>query len=522
MQPSDPNPSLLALQILAAQTSDGVVITGDDGVIRFVNPAAVEMLQRPSGELIGRRFEYFTDAPEGSRFDVVGAGGRQLIAERRSIPIEWQGEPATMTLLRDITDRKTAEQLRARLIHSDKLASIGQLCAGVAHEINNPATYVMANLTVMGEHCEVFDRAIEHFIHAAAEGERGNRAYMGIVAEYGLPERLQEIRAMLAESTTGMERIRGIASHLRAFSRIDRDVVERVDLNEVVQTACRLTRNEVRHRARLIQSLGPIPHILGDRGKLSQVLINLILNAVQAIEAGRAEENRIEIETARVGGEVTISVKDTGSGIPQDIQQRIFEPFFTTKPEDQGTGLGLSLSVELVETHGGRIEVSSRVGQGSRFTVSLPIDSHLIPQEAGSDTGELAGGRRLAHRILLVDDDSLVRRAIHRMLDDEYEVAAFSSAREALDHLHRDASFAVVLCDLMMPEMDGPGFYGKLATAYPHLDKRVLFISGGVFAPHVKEFLARTGLPVLEKPMSREKLIRTIDRIVKPIYPAEP
>ena len=211
------------------------------------------------------------------------------------------------------------------------------------------------------------------------------------------------MESALGDASEGMQRIRAVVRDLRTFSRMDDEAMEAVPLNEVVLAACNLARHEIRYRAELITTLGDVPHVRGNRGRLGQVLMNLLVNAAQAIPEGSEDPQHIRIATRREGGRAVLSVEDSGPGVPDQLKSRIFEPFFTTKPPEIGTGLGLSLVAEIVRRHEGTIEVG--VGQygGARFEIGLPLFEAGRARSAESSQRETPAPARA--RILLIDDD---------------------------------------------------------------------------------------------------------------------
>jgi CheY-like chemotaxis protein len=207
---------------------------------------------------------------------------------------------------------------------------------------------------------------------------------------------------------------------------------------------------------------------------------------------------------------VFLVVEDTGKGIPTEIKDKIFEPFFTTKPRGTGTGLGLSLSAEIIRQHGGSITVESSAGRGSRFEVRLPTDTGLIPRQI--NTPIMRHVERRKRRIMVIDDEPLLLTACRRMLEPHHEVRLAHDGGEALAILEEDQDFDVLLCDLMMPGVDGAKFYHTLRSQAPELVPRVLFTSGGAVTQQIKEFADQLGPNLLEKPFTSEQLLEAVER----------
>lgn len=274
----------------------------------------------------------------------------------------------------------------AQRLQQDKLVSLGRLAASVSHEINNPLAFVSSNLEVMGQYIERFLILLNAY--------RGFRKEM---SDYASPEvimpvkkierdvdadfLLKDIDELVGETCDGVRRIRDIVDSLKRFARVDRGEWEPVDLNGEIEATLRIAAAQIKRKGRLKTELRDIPHVRCYPGQLSQVILNLVINATQAIE----DRGEIRVETKCEGDGITVSVSDDGTGIPPDIQARLFEPFFTTKPADQGTGLGLAISKDIIEKHGGSISVESEPGQGSTFTIWLPVEERS--QEEGAVTG---------------------------------------------------------------------------------------------------------------------------------------
>ena len=258
------------------------------------------------------------------------------------------GAAAALSLARE---RHAAEQERVRLeeqlLLADRMACMGTLAAGVAHEINNPLTYVLSNVELVQQR---------------------------LARSSGDPAALRELCAgALEEAREGAERVRRIVRQLRLFTRVEDEGVTPVSARAVLELAVAMAGPELRHRARLRWELPQVPAVMADEGRLGQVLLNLVVNAAQAIPEGNVEGNEIHLFTARApDGRVVIGVHDSGPGIPAEVLPRIFDPFFTTKEVGKGTGLGLSISYKIAESHGGKLQVQSRPGAGTRFTLLLP------------------------------------------------------------------------------------------------------------------------------------------------------
>jgi signal transduction histidine kinase len=271
-----------------------------------------------------------------------------------------------------------AEQLestRRQLLQSEKMASIGQLSAGIAHEINNPVGFVASNLAALERYLDDLFSIVD-----ACSAEPGAPAEQRLAEVRGLMQRLEydyvkeDVLDLLAESKEGVERVRQIVADMKGFSHAGASGWQWADLHGGLDSTLNIARSTFKHHCTLVKRYGELPQIHCIPSQLNQVFMNLVVNAAQAIEGS----GEITVTTARVGGDsVRVSIADTGKGISPEGLRRLFEPFYTTKPVGEGTGLGLTLSREIVQRHRGQIEVSSELGKGTVFTVTLPIDPVL-------------------------------------------------------------------------------------------------------------------------------------------------
>jgi signal transduction histidine kinase len=262
------------------------------------------------------------------------------------------------------------KESQALIIRREKLASIGQLAAGMAHEINNPLGFMKSNSSALGH----FVKRIEAFLGSMRDGEKQSLA--DARAAYDIDYILEGLGKILEDLDEGFRRISEIVQNLRAFSRIDAgDALAQFDVNAGIQKTMIVAQNELKYSADVSLKLETLPLVECNEGEILQVFLNIVVNAAQAIKAeGRAEKGKIEIRTGTQGDMVWIEVGDDGPGISREDQQKIFDPFFTTKPVGQGTGLGLSISYDIIEyTHGGSLTVRSEVGKGACFRIELPV-----------------------------------------------------------------------------------------------------------------------------------------------------
>lgn len=285
------------------------------------------------------------------------------------------------------------KDVQMQLIQSEKLASIGQLAAGVAHEINNPLAYVNANLNSLKRYTDHLFRYVEG-IESLREMLEGDPEIQQRLAALGQPLDLPflktDIVEIIDESTDGMRRVKQIVQELKTFSRMDDANTDEVDLHECLTGALKMVGHELKHKADIVEEYGEVPLVECVPAQIGQVFLNLLINAAQAIRYW----GTITVSTGTTDdGMVRVTVRDTGVGMSEEDQKRIFEPFYTTKPVGQGTGLGLAVSFNIVNRHGGRIEVESEVDKGTAFTVCLPVRYPRKNRNGGQgETGETTHG----------------------------------------------------------------------------------------------------------------------------------
>ena len=256
------------------------------------------------------------------------------------------------------------EQANKQLLQSEKLAAIGQLAAGVAHEINNPVGYVYSNLQTLENYLNDLFRLTDA-IDTAASLEDLRQIRHNIDYNY----LREDLKDLLSESREGIERVKTIISAMKDFSHIEEEEFKQADLHRGIETTLNVVNNELKYKAEVVRDFGELPHVECIASQINQVIMNLLVNAAHAIE----DFGKITIRTRHQGDTVTLEVEDTGKGIASEHLNRIFEPFFTTKGIGKGTGLGLSLSFNIIKKHNGEIEVHSEPGQGTRFRITLPV-----------------------------------------------------------------------------------------------------------------------------------------------------
>lgn len=397
--------------------------------------------------------------------------------------------PAIERELREAALRAERKKLQEQLLISDRMASMGTLAAGVAHEINNPLASVMANLDL------------------------ATRDLAEISQKLGLATELAEVTEGVGDARDGLERIRSIVRDLKIFSRSEEEVTGPVDLARVLHSTLRMAWNEIRHRARLVKSFERAGYVQATESRLGQVFLNLVINAAQAIEEGHSDDHEIRVSASTAAdGFICVAVSDTGPGMEPRVVEHLFTPFFTTKPVGVGTGLGLSICHRIVTGFGGRIEVETCPGRGTTFRVWLPPAKDEVPTRTTNGARRPTSGKR--GRVLVIDDEVMVAKAIQRVLSLEHEVVALEQAALALEKIKSGERFDVILCDLMMPQMTGMDLHAELSRFDPELAGRVIFLTGGAFTVAARAFLAEVENQRVEKPFDTQHLRALVnDRI---------
>jgi signal transduction histidine kinase len=350
--------------------SEMVFVADHEGRLVRVNRAFAKLLGARPHELAGRRLSDLLAGHPDRWWSLPGDGLVELEDPVFDTLFEISSTRLGDRLVRVARDVGEQRRLYARLVQADKLAAVGVLASGVAHEINNPTAFVSSNLTELRRYLAAYEGAVTELADVAAKAGQAGRAN-AVTARGDVAFARREAQAAVAESLAGMERIRQIVSNLRSVARRDQagEPAAPVELGEVIQTVVRTAASELRSASARVELQGPA-WVLGHRGELVDVVLNLVVNAVQARDDGRA--NRISVELRRDGPWAEVRVNDTGKGIAPAHMKRLFEPFFTTKAPGEGTGLGLSLARKIVLAHGGTIDVTSELGVGSSFVVRVP------------------------------------------------------------------------------------------------------------------------------------------------------
>jgi CheY-like chemotaxis protein/two-component sensor histidine kinase len=325
----------------------------------------------------------------------------------------------------------------------------------------------------------------------------------------GALERLEE---RLRDATVGAERVRAIVRDLRVLSRVDEQPLRPVDVHAALEASLAIAHNEIRHRARLVRDLAPVAKVMADEGRLTQVFINLLVNAAHAIPEGDAEKHEIRVVTRADSRTVSIEVHDTGTGIAPEALPRIFDPFFTTKAVGSGTGLGLAICHAIVTALGGRIEIESTPGRSTTARVVLPAASPTAEEPTDGHRNDRPKGKRGA--VLVIDDEPLIVKVVAEVLAPEHDIACETSGEAALARIRTGERFDAIVCDLMMPQLTGMALHEILQEIAPAQAQAMLFLTGGAFTARARAFLERVPGTTLEKPFDAEMLRVRVRRIV--------
>jgi PAS domain S-box-containing protein len=478
---------------LVENAPDGIVVSRD-GIILYANRAAATLLghddlsqlvgkpmtflDRKSVEIMRQRIEHM--AATGERlvpreYPARRRDGTEITAEIASAIIEYDGKPAVLAYCRDVTDRT---RLRAQLAHADRLAALGTMAAGVAHEINNP-------LAFMGLAAEALSRRV-----TATEG------------------------ALVKEIRAGVDRIAAIVRDLRSFGRSDEVTPGPMNVGTAIAAAERMVHHEVRPRGTLVKDFGELPLVVGAPRRIEQVFVNLFLNAAHAL--GDRVDGRIVVRAQVTDDRVAISVEDDGCGIRPEYMASIFEPFFTTRANAGGTGLGLSICRDIAVRAGGDLVATSTVGKGTTMTVTLlratGDRAELRPSAPPSvppPTTPVAGKKR----VLIVDDETAIVRLLSESLETMADVVGETVPGRALDLILGEPGFDAIVCDVMMPGLTGVDLHERVTRDRPELASRFVFMCGGTYTARARDHLERVTNPRLDKPFRISQLIAAIERV---------
>lgn len=497
-----------------------LIIRLSDQQIIYASPGAEHLLSMPYGTLMAHRLRRLLPSAEERQeillmmgrgeeinlreLNVIRGDGEALPAALSARRVLYGGEPAMVMGLYDLTERRKAEahiaQQEAALQQSEKMAALGGLLAGVAHELNNPLSVVVGQATLLSE---------------------------------GAPDSKTLSRAQAIFKAA--DRCTRIVKSFLAIARRKPPERRPLNVNTSLQAALDLLGYQFRNANLVVTThLAPnLPNVMGDSDQLTQVFMNLALNAAQAMHEW-PKERTLTIATEQKGSDVRITFRDTGPGVHPDLHQKVFEPFFSTKGPQGGTGVGLSLCLNIVEGHGGSLTLDETPGGGATFLISLPINvpsaeqtaeteveaeerseavTSALPSPSSAARASRAPRTSPALKILVVDDEPELAQTLADLLAPlGHRVTLASDGREALDILATTPHDAII-SDLRMPRLDGPTLYKELQKTKPTYCDRILYVTGDTLSTHVQEFLRTHDVPVIEKPYKIRDIKRALARL---------
>ncbi|MFC1477324.1 PAS domain S-box protein [candidate division KSB1 bacterium] len=498
------------------QSQNSIMITDIKGNIEYVNQKFLDVTGYTKEEVAGENLRFLKSGDlspeESTQFWETITSGNEWQGEfhNRSKSGEMFWEFASISPIRnergdithfavikeDITERKKMEQM---VIHSEKMASIGTLAAGIAHEINNPVGYIKGNLHTMQKYLERFVSYNMEVIQSLSKSKHEHTSslhdhVLRLNLEHGIDFVIKDIRDAISESLEGTESIKRIISDLRIFSRLEKSDIRLADINEAIKKTLNIVENELKQKAKIELILGNIPEIECDIYKISQVFLNLLVNAAQAID----ERGTITIKSWESRNYVVIQFSDSGSGIPKEVIGKVFDAFFTTKDPGKGTGLGLSIAYKIIQNHKGTVDVVSEEGQGTTFTIKLPKKGDVVSQR----------------KILIVDDDQSTRKILTRFVqlyDATIMIKAAKDGFEAADILNTFEP-GVVLLDINMPGINGLDVCRRIMTGKLKETTKVIVVTGiGEKGLRNKSFQAGA-FGFIKKPLKSESLFKVLDK----------
>lgn len=417
-------------------------------------------------------FENVMKTGRTETYEARGLSGR--LWRVNAAPRREAGEVVGVTFVAsDISEQRA---LQAHVAITDRMASIGTLTAGIAHEVNNPLTYVLANVD-WAARSSTTDPDTKRRLDAALEG---------------------------------LGRIRSVVSDLSMFSRVDADQKKLLDVHEVIDSAVRMGETETRFRARVVKRYGEVPLLLAAEGRLGQVFLNLIVNAAQALREGEADRNAITITTRTDDdGSLVVEVADTGVGIAPELIERVFDPFVTTKERGAGIGLGLYICRQVVTALAGRLSVESTLGTGTTVRVVLPAATESMGRVPPASPRTAPPTSVRALRVLVADDEEDIAAVVREYLV-EHDVHVAHSGRQAIEKLSKQ-DYDIVFCDLIMGDLTGMDVFEYVRTHRPGHEERIVFVSGGPFTASAHQFVSSVPNACIQKPFTCDDILDAIE-----------
>ncbi len=487
------------------------------------NPVVLEPATGNPPEIVRRARSEHGGAPLGvvvadepSALSAVEAGADEAIAEDRLDENSAYGFIDRIVLRARL--RREQEQVRALYVHSEKLAALGTLVAGVAHEVNNPLTSLLLSAEGLKLRVNPLHAAlgqVEELVRARRGASLEDLQEVLRMGRTGAP--LAETRELLQEIESSAKTIAGVVRDLKLFSRPDDDATpEVVDIRALMDQVLRIVGRQIRAHGTLeLDYAEELPVVVAPSARLAQVFTNVLLNAAHAITEVARPAHRIRISARSDEEAVAVCISDSGPGIPPNVVGRIFDPFFTTKRQGVGTGLGLCISRSILRRLGGDLLVESVHGDGATFIALIPLPDRRELFEAYRRTSSFSAPHSRAHpekRVLVIDDDERVLRAFARTLSGLYDVLLARDGQEAIDLLQSGSRADVILTDVALPEISGIVLYGWLIKERPELAKHVIFLTEE--DQERPSIVGETGQPVLQKPVSRDALLSSVSAVL--------
>ncbi len=480
----------------------GVGLQRDDKLV-YANPALANALEYDPSELVGHRLFEFLEHPPNRRTDglqrgehtfVRAHGGTARLDVTVGPKVHFDGDPAELLVARDVSDQRMVE---AQLRLADRLAAVGTIAAGVAHEINNPLTYVIANANVIASH-----------LHR--------------LADHVPDEEANALRSLLDDLTDGAMRVRHVVRGLKTLSHPIDEELAPLHVVDVVQSSLAVASSDLSLRATVVREFDDdLPSVWGNEARLGQVFLNLLVNAAQAFDDWPGEDPQVVVRARRDGERwVVIEIVDNGRGIPAALLSRVLDPFFTTKPAGVGTGLGLTICKRIVESLSGSLELASTDGEGTTVTVRLPVSPEEPAATVKPSTLRPVTPSAPLHRaeVLIIDDEARVAAALARLLR-PHRCLTVNSGQEALE-LIRSRPFDIIFCDLMMPGVTGMDVHEQIREDGDGLEEHIVFVTGGAFTERARAFVTRVPNPLVEKPFDAQTVLRLVDASLRRAQPA--
>jgi PAS domain S-box-containing protein len=512
---------------LMGSASCSIFIGNQNGEIIEVNKRGRKLLNTDQENIIGKKFIDFVipsdqlfaskqliklsqeKAIKTTEVRIQPVNESQRVIEFSGVEVDLAKEKLLLLILNDVTER---EQLRTKALLNDKLTTVGTLTAGIAHEINNPIASILANLSFLSSQVQSLTALITDLkqINQESNLNEKNEQLALLLEKQEKTAFLDKINDAIQDTTEAAEHIHDIVHDLKSFTRADEERITAIDINEVLNSAIKMSFPMTKFHAVVEKELSEnIPSLLLNRGKLHQVFLNLIVNAAQAIPEGKTSSNKILVSSKIEDQFIRIDVTDTGQGVAPELVSKIFDPFFTTKSVGCGTGLGLTICREIINSLGGHIEVANTSGNGTTFSVYLPLKLQSKVAIKKINISAAASTRR---RLLLIDDESLLLKGLQRILESFHDITAVADGQSALniiDETH--CQFDIIICDLNMPDVNGADVYQYIAEHYPNREQDIIFMSGGVYTQELMDFIANINNKHLEKPFSSKILLSMID-----------